>query len=64
MNFNAQYITYCATLQYMQSYTQYVGKHFYLIITSDESITNFLISNYVLANNENATCLKCESSMN
>jgi len=30
-----------------------LAKYFYLIISSDESTTNFLISKNVLANNEN-----------
>jgi len=36
----------------------------YLIISSDESTTNFLIGKNVLANNENAQCNKCGREIN
>jgi len=41
-----------------------LAKDFYLILNSDESTTNFLIGKNVLANNENAQCVKCGCDMN
>ena len=41
-----------------------LAKDFYLIISSEESTTNFLIGKNVLANNGNAQCVKCGSDMN
>lgn len=60
----AQYVTYCATLQFIRTHTINIfGKDFYLIISSDESTTNFLFSKKVLENNENAECFKCGNAM-
>jgi len=59
----ALYVIYCATPQFIFYTLKMLAKDFYLIISSDESTTIFLIGKNVLANNENSQCLKCGSAM-
>ncbi|KAF0725523.1 protein FAM200A-like, partial [Aphis craccivora] len=62
----AQYVIYCATPHFNTIFytPNMLAKDFYSIISSDESTTNFLINKNLVANNENAECIKCGSAMN
>jgi len=50
----AQYVIYCVTPQFIFYILNMLAKAFYLIISGDESTTNFLIGKHVVANNGNA----------
>jgi hypothetical protein len=65
MSSNAHYVTIIARHYNIRSHAlNRMANDFYLILSNDKSTTNFLISNYVLTNNENTECLKYGSAMN